>query len=444
MLEHELSLKKAQYEVELAKVQEASKEAIAVSEATEPHPKSSKRNDNNKCELVQPSQKGKPIQIAKTTSDQPTSQQKSRISAPRWILRNDRLVDWRPSGKHPVTNEQQTILNLLWNHIRAGTMDPLPVRQVEKEFTSFNKKLETESEYSSFEPEEVKPECCLERYDEEAPLLPIIFQDQIFPTYFVKIGRWNKAYQLIQTGRWEDYVHQLYGLRFVEALKDKAVIIKTSMGCKVLIKGNLIPEMFNELFEFGFIRYFKVDNHAQVGHCPKPVRDFVKFLGTTKDYRDTDCDIWIRVYSAPPLHHHREWRSLSEAKDRRRPLIYPSVHILQETIIVDFQKKLDKEFCGARLQFSPDQQYWERSRQMQKLDERAIDFTQHYTWKDAGRILCRARLGYNRDSLAIALAKGGLMPASHKVGTTSPAPHKKRKTASPSSESPVIGQRRAS
>jgi hypothetical protein len=272
----------------------------------------------------------------------------------------------------------------------------------------------------------------LERYDEEAPLLPIIFQHQIFPTYFVKIGRWNKAFQLIETGRWEDYVHHLYGLRFVEALKDKAIIIKTGMGCKVLVRGNLIPEMFNELFEFGFIRYFKVDNHAQVDCCPKPVRDFVKFLGTTKDYRDTDCDIWVRVYSAPPLHHHREWTSLSEAKDRRRPLIYPSVHILQETIIVHLQKKLDKKFCGASawLQFSPDQQYWERSRQLQKLDERAIDFTQHYTWKDAGRILCRARLGYNRDSLAIAFAKGGLMPASEKLETPS-SQYKKRRTASP-------------
>ncbi|KAE7998940.1 hypothetical protein FH972_003433 [Carpinus fangiana] len=319
MLEHELSLKKAQYEVGLAKVQEASKptqppntmEAIALSEAKDPHPKSSKRNDNTKWALVQPSLKGKAIQIAKTTSTEPTAQQ--------------------------VTNLRAQIA----------------------------KKLGTESDSSSFEPEEVKPECSLERYDEEAPLLPIIFQHQIFPTYFVKIGRWNKAFQLIQTGRWEDYVHHLYGLSFVEALKDKAIIIKTGMGCK----GQ-----------------------------PKTTETLIVISGS----------------------------------EYTRRLLSITIANRQETIIVHLQKKLDKKFCGAsaRLQFSPDQQYWERSRQLQKLDERAIDFTQHYTWKDAGRILCRARLGYNRDSLAIAFAKGGLMPASDKLETPSPQ-YKKRKTASP-------------
>ncbi|KAB2615414.1 hypothetical protein D8674_022002 [Pyrus ussuriensis x Pyrus communis] len=56
----------------------------------------------------------------------------SYLQKRRYLISKNSIVHWRISNKTPISEEQKAVLNQVWNHIRAGTMDPNPVRAVEQ------------------------------------------------------------------------------------------------------------------------------------------------------------------------------------------------------------------------------------------------------------------------------------------------------------------------
>lgn len=77
--------------------------------------------------------------------DRPSVNHEKRRGAKR-ILDPTRVRPWKTTAKH-MTEEQQAILTSLFNHICAGTRDPVPVREVERELNRLNCLISSTSRY---------------------------------------------------------------------------------------------------------------------------------------------------------------------------------------------------------------------------------------------------------------------------------------------------------
>lgn len=60
---------------------------------------------------------------------------------PTFIISKNSCKNWKLPNKTRASASQILIMDTLWSHIRAGTMDPTPVRKVEKEFNNLNNAL---------------------------------------------------------------------------------------------------------------------------------------------------------------------------------------------------------------------------------------------------------------------------------------------------------------
>lgn len=94
--------------------------------------------ERKESELLYPPNHGNISDLAlepkKFTPEKPNPRQlKSRYS-----VETD-TVDWRVHSTNQITDNQKDLLTMCFRHIRAGSMDPRIVRQIEIEFSQLNK-----------------------------------------------------------------------------------------------------------------------------------------------------------------------------------------------------------------------------------------------------------------------------------------------------------------
>ncbi|KAM7523247.1 hypothetical protein LguiA_013149 [Lonicera macranthoides] len=345
-----------------------------------------------------------------------------------------RVRPWRTTARHPVTEEQQAILTSLFSHICAGTRDPVPVRNVEKELNRLNhiissistdiiklKEASTstdiiklkEGEYSLL-PEVVNEEKSIDMIDKEAPVKKEFFQELV-PSFFGLETRWKNLYNLMNAGlSWEKFLQAAFNEKSASNYKLAAKIVKSPPGGNQVVINDKIPEsLFSELFNFGFIKkvIIKEDTSSMATLVHPSVSRFFKYLWNNRHYRTNftnNKQMGVRIYSAPPLYKYTVWRTLQQFKEHK-PEIYPSIHVLEE--VQDCRKAEQPFHCinspprGRNL--------CERVHRLKHIEHVINDFSTHYCWSDNGGIQHRSLTAHNLSQLAIAFAlgrKGPLLP----------------------------------
>ncbi|CAL5420232.1 unnamed protein product [Camellia sinensis] len=351
------------------------------------------------------------VQIANPADSRPPkplkpSNEKTRDFNPTQIK------PWKPST--PVSKDQLDILTSAFNHIRQGTGNPKPIRKVEAEFSRLNRliKNSVESEQrkriSEFDPITYNEEIDLSYFLTEAPIKCELFYNNIVPTFFRLLERWNHLYKTINSAAdWEEVLRKCYNSTDVQAFKDKAQIWRSPAGGKqILIKAEISSDIFAELIEAGFIHSIILDeNSVRMANKAHPtVQEFIEFLDRTRLYRSTinrDTLYGIRLMTAPPMYEYIHWKTVGEFLVGK-PRIFPSIIYMQE--VANIAKSVD--YTKPELVDINDDNYRERALRLQQLEDASADLSKHYVWKDDKRILCHAENGHLRSHLAIQFATG--------------------------------------
>ncbi|KAG5542109.1 hypothetical protein RHGRI_021836 [Rhododendron griersonianum] len=320
------------------------------------------------------------------------------------------IKPWKPSANRPMTKDQLELLTLAFNHVRRGTASRQPIRSIEAEFNRMNKIIknimvqEKIKSNSDFSPETFKEEIDIDQdlIDPEIPVKWDIFPAKICYQFFARLTRWQQLYTSFTSGSWEEVLKNCFNKDLAPVFKDKAKIFDNQL----IIFGEIDSEIFQELFEAGFIAAFPIIQHVgrMIQKTHLTVQEFTNFLYNGIEHRSiisADQVYGVRVISAPPLFQHERWKTVGEFNSSK-PQIFPSIHLLQEVRdIKNLQPipvKTTPGFRGINATV--------RAKGLQQIHDASSDFTDHYVWKDDKRILCHAEDGHNRSLLAIQFELG--------------------------------------
>lgn len=317
---------------------------------------------------------------------------------------------WKPSANRPMTKDQLELLTRAFNHVRRGTASRQPIRSIEAEFNRMNKIIknimvqEKIKSNSDFSPETFKEEIDIDQdlIDPEIPVKWDIFPTKICYQFFARLTRWQQLYTSFTSGSWEEVLKNCFNKDLAPVFKDKAKIFDNQL----IIFGEIDSEIFQELFEAGFIAAFPIIQHVgrMIQKTHPTVQEFTNFLYNGIEHRSiisADQVYGVRVISAPPLFQHEHWKTVGEFNSSK-PQIFPSIHLLQEVRdIKNLQPIPVKTIPGFRGINAT-----VRARGLQQIHDASSDFTDHYVWKDDKRILCHAEDGHNRSLVAIQFELG--------------------------------------
>ncbi|KAJ6717081.1 hypothetical protein OIU74_009574 [Salix koriyanagi] len=348
----------------------------------------------------------------------------------RFLLTPKNLKRWKVSKNSTVSAYQKEILDNLWNHSRAGTMAPFPLRKVEREFTRLNrarsiagkianKARHEEEDWCSYQPFYPWFEADINAYDENAQLPQTTCHDIIFKTYFRDYDLWFIAYCHLQEGNVKAYL-SLFGKESAADENKIKFIRQKRRGNKIMILGVINPDILNFSLNMGHVKYLKIESENQFSNSPPMFRKFARFL--IQQNNGDSAKIWVKIFSACPLHNNKEWRNIADMRERK-PEVFPSIHVVSEKVPDKPQRWISKEDTShGGLNPETVSQYDVRMEGLDRIQRALSDYSHLYIWRDCGRFIFRALQGNNlQNSISDAIIAGELMPVNYSTQMESTA-----------------------
>ena len=380
-----------------------------------------------------------PLQLRqeKVLNNREEKESTAYLKRERFLLTPKNLKRWKVSKNSIVSASQKEILDNLWNHSRAGTMEPFPLRQAEREFTRLNKgrsivgqianKARQEEDWCSYQPLCPWIEADISAYDENAQLPQTTYHDLIFRTYFRDYDLWLISYCHLQEGNVKAYLSLFGNEAAAEESKIKFIRQKRRDN-KIMILGVINPDILNFSLNMGHVKYLKIESENQFCNSPPMFRKFARFL--IQQSNGDSARIWVKIISASPLHNNKEWRNIADMR-ARKPEFFPSIQVIREKVPDKSQHWISKEDTShGGLNPKIVSQSNIRMEGLDRIQQALSDYSYHYIWRDCGRFIFQALQGNNlQNSISDAIIAGELMPVKYSTQMESKAVQEEKDNA---------------